>query len=73
MAFGADLIAGFPTEDEAMAARTLDLIEDCGLSFLHVFPFRRGRKRPPRACRGSPRVVVKARAAILRARGRAGA
>ena len=39
MAFGADLIAGFPTETEAMAGGTLDLIEDCGLTFLHVFPF----------------------------------
>ncbi len=39
MSFGADLIAGFPTEDEAMAARTRTLVEDCGLAFLHVFPF----------------------------------
>ncbi len=39
IAFGADLIAGFPTETEAMAQRTRALIEDCGLTFLHVFPF----------------------------------
>ena len=39
MAFGADLIAGFPTETEAMAQNTRALIEDCGLTFLHVFPF----------------------------------
>ena len=39
MAFGADLIAGFPTETEDMAANTRALIEDCGLTFLHVFPF----------------------------------
>ena len=39
MSFGADLIAGFPTEDEAMAQRTGALVEDCGLAFLHVFPF----------------------------------
>ncbi len=39
MAFGADLIAGFPTETEAMATATRALIEDCGLAFLHVFPF----------------------------------
>src|SRR5690606_27491309 len=38
-AFGADLIAGFPTEDEAMFQRSLDLVEECGLTFLHVFPF----------------------------------
>ncbi|WP_332684719.1 tRNA (N(6)-L-threonylcarbamoyladenosine(37)-C(2))-methylthiotransferase MtaB [Bosea sp. (in: a-proteobacteria)] len=37
--FGADLIAGFPTEDEAMFARTLALIEECGLSYVHGFPF----------------------------------
>ena len=37
--FGADLIAGFPTEDEAMFQGTLDLVEEAGLTFLHVFPF----------------------------------
>ena len=39
MAFGADLIAGFPTETETMAEGTRALIEDCGLAYLHVFPF----------------------------------
>lgn len=39
IAFGADLIAGFPTEDEAMAARTRDLVAECGLSYVHVFPY----------------------------------
>src|SRR5690606_22095623 len=39
IAFGADLIAGFPTETEAMFQNTLALIADCGLSFVHVFPF----------------------------------
>ena len=37
--FGADMIAGFPTETEAMFERTLDLVEECGLTYLHVFPF----------------------------------
>ena len=37
--FGADLIAGFPTETEAMFARSLDLVEECGLTHLHVFPY----------------------------------
>ena len=37
--FGADLIAGFPTETEAMADNTLRLVEDCGLTHLHVFPY----------------------------------
>jgi threonylcarbamoyladenosine tRNA methylthiotransferase MtaB len=39
MVFGADLIAGFPTETDAMFANSLSLIDDCGLTFLHVFPF----------------------------------
>ncbi|MGQ9366833.1 tRNA (N(6)-L-threonylcarbamoyladenosine(37)-C(2))-methylthiotransferase MtaB [Azospirillum sp. ST 5-10] len=39
MVFGADLIAGFPTEDEAMFANSLALVEDCGLTWLHVFPY----------------------------------
>ena len=38
-AFGADLIAGFPTETEAMFENTLTLVEEAGLAFLHVFPF----------------------------------
>ena len=37
--FGADIIAGFPTETEAMFARSLDLVDECGLTHLHVFPF----------------------------------
>ena len=37
--FGADLIAGFPTEDEAMFAETLDLVEACGLTHVHAFPY----------------------------------
>ena len=37
--FGADLIAGFPTETDAMFANTLGLVEDCGLTWLHVFPY----------------------------------
>ena len=39
VAFGADLVAGFPTETDAMFARSLDLVEECGLTWLHVFPF----------------------------------
>ncbi|WP_294539481.1 tRNA (N(6)-L-threonylcarbamoyladenosine(37)-C(2))-methylthiotransferase MtaB [uncultured Rhodoblastus sp.] len=69
MVFGADLIAGFPTEDDAMAARSLALIEDCGLSFLHVFPFS---PRPGVAAArmpGVPPATVKLRAARLREKG----
>ncbi len=71
MALGADLIAGFPTETEAMFEGTLSLVEDCGLTWLHVFPFspRKGTpaaKMPPVA---GP--VIRERAARLRAAGAA--
>src|SRR6185369_1871725 len=69
--FGADLIAGFPTEDEAMFRNSLALVEDCGLTFLHVFPYS-ARSGTPAA--KMPQVkgdVRKARAARLRAAGEA--
>jgi threonylcarbamoyladenosine tRNA methylthiotransferase MtaB len=69
MAFGADLIAGFPTEDEAMAARTRDLIDDCGLSFLHVFPFSPRPGTPAARMKPLPAAVIRQRAADLRAAG----
>ena len=43
MAFGTDIIAGFPMQTDAMFARSLALVEECGLTLLHVFPFSRGR------------------------------
>jgi threonylcarbamoyladenosine tRNA methylthiotransferase MtaB len=46
--FGADIIAGFPTEDEAMFENSLALVEDCGLTHLHVFPYS-ARKGTPAA------------------------
>lgn len=67
--FGADLIAGFPTETEQMFENSLRLIEDCDLTFLHVFPFS-PRKGTPAA--RMPQVKgpdIKARAARLRAAG----
>ncbi|NHB76425.1 tRNA (N(6)-L-threonylcarbamoyladenosine(37)-C(2))-methylthiotransferase MtaB [Rhodobacter calidifons] len=67
--FGADIIAGFPTETEAMFARSLDLVRACGLTFLHVFPFS-PRKGTPAA--RMPQVAgaeIKERAARLRALG----
>lgn len=69
MIFGADLIAGFPTETEEMFTNSLKLVEDCGLTFLHVFPFS-PRKGTPAA--RMPQVKgpdIKARAARLRAAG----
>jgi threonylcarbamoyladenosine tRNA methylthiotransferase MtaB len=69
MVFGADLIAGFPTESDAMFAGSLALIEDCGLTFLHVFPFS---ARPGTPAARMPQLngaVIAERAAALRAKG----
>ncbi len=66
LALGADLIAGFPTETEAMFEQTLALIEDCGLVFLHVFPFSPRPGTPAARMPQLPRQLVKARAARLR-------
>jgi threonylcarbamoyladenosine tRNA methylthiotransferase MtaB len=71
IAFGADIIAGFPTETEDMFARSQDLVEECGLTFLHVFPYS---PRPGTPAARMPQVngaVVKARARRLRETGEA--
>ena len=69
MVFGADIIAGFPTETEQMFDNSLKLLDDCGLTFLHVFPFS-PRKGTPAArmpqLRGPD---IRDRAARLRAAG----
>src|SRR5271168_1413129 len=67
--FGADLIAGFPTETEAMFARSLDLVGECGLTHLHVFPFSPRPPTPAARMPQLPRSVVKERARRLRERG----
>jgi threonylcarbamoyladenosine tRNA methylthiotransferase MtaB len=69
--FGADIIAGFPTETDAMFSRSLDLVEECGLTFLHVFPYS---PRPGTPAARMPQVagtVIKDRAKQLRAAGEA--
>ncbi|MCA1386239.1 MULTISPECIES: tRNA (N(6)-L-threonylcarbamoyladenosine(37)-C(2))-methylthiotransferase MtaB [Bradyrhizobium] len=69
--FGADIIAGFPTETEDMFSRSLDLVEQCGLTFLHVFPYS---PRPGTPAARMPQVagpVIKERAKRLRAVGEA--
>jgi threonylcarbamoyladenosine tRNA methylthiotransferase MtaB len=71
VAFGADLIAGFPTETEAMFENTLRLVEEAGLAFLHVFPFSPRPGTPAARMPQVPRAQVKARAARLRAAGEA--
>ena len=71
MVFGADLIAGFPTETEAAFQNTLSLIEDCGLTWLHVFPYSERPGTPAARMPQVPVPVRKARAARLRATGKA--
>ncbi len=70
-AFGADLIAGFPTESDAMFAQTMDLVDAAGLSVLHVFPFSARAGTPAARMPPVDRHVAKERAARLRARGAA--
>lgn len=67
--FGADLIAGFPTETDAMFENSLALIEDCGLTWLHVFPYSERPGTPAAKMPPVPGDVRKARAARLRAAG----
>ncbi len=66
IALGADLIAGFPTETEAMFQRSLDLIDEAGLAFLHVFPFSGRTGTPAARLPQVAKMVRKARAARLR-------
>jgi threonylcarbamoyladenosine tRNA methylthiotransferase MtaB len=66
MVFGADLIAGFPTEDEKMLQNTLDLIEECGLIFIHAFPFSPRAGTPAARMPLIDRQVIKQRAARIR-------
>ncbi len=67
--FGADIIAGFPTETEAMFARSLDLVEECGLTQLHVFPFSPRPGTPAARMPQLDRAVIKERAQRLRDKG----
>jgi len=71
VAIGADLIAGFPTESEEMFGRSLDLVAECGIAFLHVFPYS---ARPGTPAARMPAVDpgrVRERAARLREAGAA--
>jgi threonylcarbamoyladenosine tRNA methylthiotransferase MtaB len=71
IAFGADIIAGFPTETDEMFARSLDLVAECDLTFLHVFPYS---PRPGTPAARMPQVrgeIVRERAKRLRTAGEA--
>jgi threonylcarbamoyladenosine tRNA methylthiotransferase MtaB len=67
--FGADIIAGFPTETEEMFVNSLRIVEECGLTHLHVFPFSPREGTPAARMPQVARDKVKERAARLRARG----
>jgi len=69
MVFGADLIAGFPTETEAMFENSRKLIADCDLTFLHVFPFSPRKGTPAARMPQLPRPLIKQRATLLRETG----
>ena len=69
--FGADIIAGFPTETETMFRNTLDFVEEAGLTFLHVFPYSERPGTPAARMPAVPKPERKARAQRLRAAGAA--
>jgi threonylcarbamoyladenosine tRNA methylthiotransferase MtaB len=71
VAFGADIIAGFPTETEDMFMRSLDLVDECGLTQLHVFPFSPRPGTPAARMPQVDRGVIKERARRLREKGKA--
>jgi threonylcarbamoyladenosine tRNA methylthiotransferase MtaB len=71
MVFGADVIAGFPTETEAMFGRSLDLVDECGLTHLHVFPFSPRPGTPAARMPQVPREIARERAKRLREKGEA--
>jgi threonylcarbamoyladenosine tRNA methylthiotransferase MtaB len=71
VAFGADIITGFPTETEDMFARSLDLVDECGLTQLHVFPFSARPGTPAARMPQVDRDIVKQRARALREKGEA--
>lgn len=67
--FGADIIAGFPTETEAMFDNSMAIIDEAGLTYLHIFPFSPRTGTPAARMPQLDRTVVKARAARLREKG----
>ncbi|ANG98053.1 MULTISPECIES: tRNA (N(6)-L-threonylcarbamoyladenosine(37)-C(2))-methylthiotransferase MtaB [Brucella] len=67
--FGADIIAGFPTETEEMFANSMKIVEECGLTHLHVFPYSAREGTPAARMPQVRREIVKERAARLRAVG----
>jgi len=71
MTFGADIIAGFPTETDAMFKNSLELVTDCNLTWLHVFPYSARKGTPAARMPQANGAVIKQRAARLRHAGTA--
>ncbi|WP_196260279.1 tRNA (N(6)-L-threonylcarbamoyladenosine(37)-C(2))-methylthiotransferase MtaB [Pelagibacterium limicola] len=71
MVFGADIIAGFPTETDAMFQNTLDFVTEARLTYLHVFPFSPREGTPAARMPQVARRIARDRAALLRAAGEA--
>ena len=69
MVFGADIIAGFPTETDAHFENSLDIIDQCGLTYLHIFPFSSRQGTPAARMPQLERSLIKARAKLLRTKG----
>lgn len=69
VSFGADIIAGFPTETEEMFENTRKLISEAGLQYLHVFPYSEREGTPAARMPQVPKAIRKQRASILRAEG----
>ncbi len=69
MVFGADIIAGFPTETDDMFENSMKLVDDCGLTYLHVFPYSSRPGTPAARMPMLEKDVIKRRAALLRAKG----
>ncbi len=67
--FGADIIAGFPTETDEMFENSLRIIDDCGLTYLHVFPFSPRPGTPAARMPQLEKQLIKARAQRLREKG----
>ena len=66
IAYGADLIAGFPTETEEMFASTLELIRECGITWLHVFPYSSRGGTPAARMPQVEYAAIKHRSSLLR-------
>jgi len=71
MVFGADIIAGFPTETDSAFARSRELVDECGLTHLHVFPYSERPGTPAARMPQVPHALRKERARLLRQDGEA--